>query len=128
MAIKENLQHFFACDCLIDFLVKWVGNLHLPEILKDCFGQLERYQKRSTFITWRGWPLEKAFLSTASNLIFVTGTTGGACGEKICHVEKFPHMTDCHWRISQHNNLSRGKTFQEMLRKSAMWRNNVYNL
>ena len=82
MAIKENLQHFFACDCLIDFLVKWVGNLHLPEILKDCFGQLERYQKRYTFITWRGWPLEKAFLSTASNLIFVTGTTGGACGEK----------------------------------------------
>ena len=29
-------------------------------------------------------------------LIFVTGTTGGACGEKICHVEKLLHMTDCH--------------------------------
>ena len=26
-------------------------------------------------------------------LIFVTS---GACGEKICHVEKFFHMTDCH--------------------------------
>ena len=25
--------------------------------------------------------------------IFVTGTTGGARGEKICHVEKFLHMT-----------------------------------
>ena len=29
-------------------------------------------------------------------LIFVTGTTGGARGEKICHVEKFVHMTDFH--------------------------------
>ena len=27
-------------------------------------------------------------------LIFVTGTTGGARGEKNCHVEKFVHMTD----------------------------------
>ena len=29
-------------------------------------------------------------------LIFVTSTTSGACGEKICRVEKFFHMTDCH--------------------------------
>ena len=29
-------------------------------------------------------------------LIFVTSTISGACGEKICHVEKFFHMTDCH--------------------------------
>ena len=29
-------------------------------------------------------------------LIFVTGITGGACGEKIGHVEKFLHMTDSH--------------------------------
>ena len=29
-------------------------------------------------------------------LIFVTGTTGGARGEQICHVEKFFHMTECH--------------------------------
>ena len=29
-----------------------------------------------------------------SYLIFVTSTTSGACGEKICHVEKFFHMTD----------------------------------
>ena len=29
-------------------------------------------------------------------LIFVTSTTSGACGEKICHVEKFFHVTDCH--------------------------------
>ena len=28
-------------------------------------------------------------------LIFVTGTTGGARGEKNCHVEKFVHITDC---------------------------------
>ena len=31
-----------------------------------------------------------------AHLIFVTGTTGGACGEKICHVEKILHMSDCH--------------------------------
>ena len=28
-------------------------------------------------------------------LTFVTSTTSGACGEKICHVEKFFHVTDC---------------------------------
>ena len=27
-------------------------------------------------------------------LIFVTGTTGGARGEQICHVDKFLHITD----------------------------------
>ena len=26
----------------------------------------------------------------------ITGTTGGARGEKICHVEKFLHMTYCY--------------------------------
>ena len=31
----------------------------------------------------------------APYLIFVTGTTGGARGEKNCHVEKFVHITDC---------------------------------
>ena len=30
-----------------------------------------------------------------SYLILVTGTTGGARGEKFCHVEKFVHMTNC---------------------------------
>ena len=29
-------------------------------------------------------------------LIFVTIITSGACGEKICHLENFFHMTDCH--------------------------------
>ena len=29
-------------------------------------------------------------------LIFVTSTTSSACGEKICHVEKFFNMTDFH--------------------------------
>ena len=29
-------------------------------------------------------------------LIFVTSTTTGACGEKICYVEKFVHITDWH--------------------------------
>ena len=29
-------------------------------------------------------------------LIFVSSTTSGASGEKICHVEKFFHLTDCH--------------------------------
>ena len=29
-------------------------------------------------------------------LIIVTSTTSGACEEKICHVEKFFHMTNCY--------------------------------
>ena len=33
---------------------------------------------------------------TQSYLIFVTTITTAGCGEKICHVEKFFHMTDCH--------------------------------
>ena len=36
-----------------------------------------------------------------SNLIFVASTTSGACGEKICHVEKFFHVTDCHVEIGE---------------------------
>ena len=39
---------------------------------------------------WGFWHRESAYL------IFVTSTTSTACGEKICHVEKFFHMTDCH--------------------------------
>ena len=31
-----------------------------------------------------------------SYLIFVTSTTSGAGGEKICHVEKLFHVKDCH--------------------------------
>ena len=31
------------------------------------------------------------------DIIFVTGTTGDACGENICHVEKFLHMKKM-WR------------------------------
>ena len=31
-----------------------------------------------------------------SYLIVVTSTTSSACGEKICLVEKFFHVTDCH--------------------------------
>jgi len=34
-------------------------------------------------------------VSVRPYLIFVTGTTGGARGEKNCHVEKFVHITDC---------------------------------
>ena len=34
--------------------------------------------------------------SFGAYLIFVTGTTGRACGEFFCHVEKFLHMTDFH--------------------------------
>ena len=65
-------------------------------------------------------------------LIFVTGTTGGACGdisdktrkylllnvEKIRHIEKFLHMRNVE------TNLSSGKFFTwERWRKSFMWRN-----
>ena len=42
-----------------------------------------------------GWEVPKLIRRmTRSYLIFVTGTTGGARGEKICHVEIFVHMTD----------------------------------
>ena len=34
--------------------------------------------------------------SVVTYLIFVTGITGGACGEFFCYVEKFLHMKDCH--------------------------------
>ena len=60
-------------------------------------------------------------------LIFVTGTTGGARGEKICHVEKFLHMTYCHlerfstWQIDMWKKFS----ILEMWRKSVMWRNRL---
>ena len=63
-------------------------------------------------------------------LIFVTSTTSGAHGEKICHVEKFLHMTYCHlerfstWQIVMWKHFSTW----EMWRKSVIWRNNVYNL
>ena len=56
--------------------------------------------------------------------IFVTGTTGGAYGERICHVEKFLFLTDClvgkfsTWHFVMCRNLS---TWQ-MWRKSVLWR------
>ena len=36
-----------------------------------------------------------ACIKVYAYLIFVTGTTGVARGEKNRHVEKFVHMTDC---------------------------------
>ena len=63
-------------------------------------------------------------------LILVTRTTGGACGEFFCPVEKFIHITDCHvekfstWWIVMWKKLSTWKIW----RKSVMWRNYVYNL
>ena len=57
-------------------------------------------------------------------LIFVTSTTSGACGDKICHVEKFStvmwrtfHITDCHVekylvRVNVEKNLSNRGIFQ----------------
>ena len=62
--------------------------------------------------------------------IFVTGTTGGARGEKICHVEKFLHMTYCYlkrfstWQIDTLKNFSTW----EMWIQSVNWTNDVYNL
>ena len=41
-------------------------------------------------------PLGESYSHGQLYLIFVTGTTGSACGEKICHVEKVLHMADCH--------------------------------
>ena len=35
--------------------------------------------------------------------IFVTGTTGDACGENICHVEKFLHMRNVEENLFGHN-------------------------
>ena len=37
--------------------------------------------------------LAKWSSSVNAHLIFVTG---GACGEKICHAEKVPHMSNCY--------------------------------
>ena len=63
---------------------------------------------------WDGWDLSQTtttiraplavlinekqefLLDPGTYLIFVTSTTSGAGGEKICHVEKFFHVTDCH--------------------------------
>ena len=42
--------------------------------------------------TWIGCNI----LILKAYLIFVTGITGGACGEIFCYVEKFLHMKDCH--------------------------------
>ena len=46
-------------------------------------------------------------------LIFVTGTTGGTCGEKICHVEKF--------QISQHDRCGEIQNFSTSV-ICVMWR------
>ena len=65
---------------------------------------------------------------TFSYLIFVTGTTGGACGEKICHVGKFSpqdrlscgeifHMTNCQSEKCLHT-VDKEKYGE----KSVMWR------
>ena len=46
---------------------------------------------------WDGIPLGFTLRTKAQTyLIFVTSTTSGAGGEKICHVEKFFHVTVCH--------------------------------
>ena len=42
--------------------------------------------------TWKSVEVDRM----AAYMIFVTGTTGRTCGEKICHVEKFqisPHLS-----------------------------------
>ena len=39
--------------------------------------------------------LHQRYSTGEAYLIFVTGTTGGARGEKNCRVEKFVHITDC---------------------------------
>ena len=59
-------------------------------------------------------------------LIFVTSTTSGAGGEKICHVEKFFHMTDCHVEKLLHmRNLSHRESspHDKCGAKRVMWRN-----
>ena len=37
------------------------------------------------------------------DIIFVTGTTGDACGENFCHVEKFLHMRNVEGNLFGHN-------------------------
>ena len=76
--------------------------------------------------------LERAYL------IFVTTITTGGCGEKICHVEKFFHMTDCHvekflhmrnvkkiYHIEKalHMILEQNVCMRRNVEKSVMWRN-----
>ena len=46
--------------------------------------------------TWHCKKLDDGTIHDQPYLIFVTTITTGGCGEKICHVEKIFHMTDCH--------------------------------
>ena len=59
-------------------------------------------------------------------LIFVTSTTSGAGGEKICHVEKFFHVTDCHVEKCLHMTNIQLEICLYMVNKEknhVMWRN-----
>ena len=117
-------------------------SLSIQKIIAD-FSFLNKYFCSWSF--WRNWIFKtvsnlkfgnKGNLSilespgVPSYLIFVTGITGGACGEFFCHVEKFLHMTDCHvekcstWQIVMWKKLSTW----EMWRKYIMWRKYVCNL
>ena len=68
-------------------------------------------------------------------LIFVTSTTSSACGEKICHVEKFFHMTDCHVEKFLHmRNVKKIYHIEKVLHMTnveqnvvcgEMWRNHI---
>ena len=59
-------------------------------------------------------------------LIFVSSTTSGASGEKICHVEKFFHLTDCHVEKCLHMTNIQLEICLYMVNKEknhVMWRN-----
>ena len=86
-----------------------------------CYTIVWKYQG---FLGWR--PGQE---NSGSYLIFVTGTTGRACGEFFCHVEKFLHMTDFHVEkfSTWHDVMWKMLSTWEMWKKSVMWRNFLHN-
>ena len=74
--LRNNSDH----DVVVDYSIRTVGGRRGSRVsTSECdFRMLKR----------TGWGAQ----SFMPYLIFVTGTTGGACGEKFCHVEKICHM------------------------------------
>ena len=135
---KPNLP--WEWDCLTTFLdcraKQW--RMSHNDVKADSMNRKAGFPGRSWFSMIDDWwttkpslfPIHYVQTTTHTYLIFVSGTTGGARGEKICHVEKFLHMTYCYlkrfstWQI---DTLTKFSTW-EMWIQSVNWTNDVYNL
>ena len=80
-------------------ILAFLGKCQEKDALKVYGGHTFRWLEVKFYIFWLRGDRRRKY----AYLIFVTGTTGGARGEKICHVEKFLHMT---WRDFPHDRLS----------------------